>query len=449
MQAEQMVIRYGVRYANAMCAASLRRSDRHFLFLQGPHGPFFSALARQLRRAGARTSRMGFNSADESFWGGASYHAFRDPPDAFAEALAARIASDNVTDIVCYGADRPVHATALEVARTTGLTPHVFEEGYLRPYWVTYERGGANAASRAAMISLTDMSQALATSLPALHEAPDRWGDMRAHMFWGAAYHARLLAGNRDYPAFQPHRLPDYWAEFRLHLAKLLMTPGRSVVRGASTLRVRHGGFPYHLVLLQLAHDANFLNHGPFETQAAFLETVFRGFADGAPRHHHLVLKAHPLEDGREPLRPLIRRLSREFDLDGRTHFLTGGKLARLLDTARSAVTVNSTSAEQALWRSLPLRAFGDAVYDRPELVSRQPIAQFFASPSPPNREAYLVYRAFLLATSQIPGGFYGTLSRRKLLRQMPDMMLEKTDMYDRLLTPKVEADKQHIRLVV
>jgi capsular polysaccharide export protein len=42
-----------------------------------------------------------------------------------------------------------------------------------------------------------------------------------------------------------------------------------------------------------------------------FLEEVIRGFAGGAPRHHHLVIKAHPLEDGRAPLRRELTRLAR------------------------------------------------------------------------------------------------------------------------------------------
>ena len=46
----------------------------------------------------------------------------------------------------------------------------------------------------------------------AVHEAPDRWGDMRAHVFWGAAYHAVLLSGNRGYPGFRPHRDIDHAA---------------------------------------------------------------------------------------------------------------------------------------------------------------------------------------------------------------------------------------------
>ena len=109
---------------------------------------------------------------------------------------------------------------------------------------------------------------------------------------------------------------------------------------------------------------------------------------------------------------------------------------------------MNSTAAEQALWRALPLRAFGNAVYNRPEFVSTQPIDEFFANPQAPDREAYLIYRAFLLATSQVPGGFYGVLSRRKLLRQLPDLMLDPCDPYQRLLARPPATGTQHIQLV-
>lgn len=422
--------------------------DRVFLFLQGPHGPFFSALGAALRRAGARVLRLGFNTGDEAFWRGPGYLAFREPPERLDERLEALIAEHGVTDLVLYGSDRPIHVTALQAARRHGLTPHVFEEGYLRPYWITYERGGANAASPAAALPVAEMARALALGAPVPTEAPDRWGDMRAHMFWGAAYHAVLMARRGGYPGFRPHRTPGVDGEFRLHFKRLMATPLRAALRAAASLRIRYGGFPYHVVLLQLAHDANFLSHGPFPGQAEFLEPVFRGFAEGAPPHHHLVVKAHPLEDGREPLRPLIRRLTRAHGLDGRVHFVTGGKLARLLDTARSAVTVNSTAAEQALWRALPLKVFGAAVYKRPEFVSDQPIARFFEAPRPPDHASYLTYRAFLLATSQVPGGFYGALSRRKLLRQLPDLMLDTQSPYDRVFAGPIAAGPQHLRAV-
>ena len=405
---------------------------RVMLFLQGPHGPFFRRLAAALHQTGARTWRVGFNAGDEAFWDDHDcYIPFHGPAQDWPATCRALLDRLGVTDLVLYGDTRLCHAQAITAARAAGVRVHVFEEGYLRPHWVSYEREGANGNSPLMTTTLADMRRALAgedeDDPPA---APARWGDMRAHMVWGALYHFHVLRGGRRYPAFTPHRGVSVSTEFRLHLRRLMSLPARAGERHLASRRILRGAFPYHLVLLQLAHDANFRAHGPFPDQRAFIETCIHGFAAGAPAHHHLVFKAHPLEDGREPLPPLIRAAAGAGGVAGRVHYLPGGKLAPLLDHARSAVTVNSTAGEQALWRGLPLRAFGRAVYARPELVSDQPLPAFFAAPRGPDPAAYRVYRHYLLATSQIAGSYYSTAGRRRLLRVIVDRMLAAGDPY-------------------
>ena len=114
---------------------------------------------------------------------------------------------------------------------------------------------------------------------------------------------------------------------------------------------------------------------------------------------------------------------------------------------AESAVTVNSTSGEQALWRGLPLKALGDAVFNRPEFCSDQPLDAFFAAPKAPDHEAYLTYRQYLLQTSQVAGGFYSASGRKAALRRLPDMMLAASDPYDTFENSAASA-RQQIRIV-
>ena len=122
-----------------------------------------------------------------------------------------------------------------------------------------------------------------------------------------------------------------------------------------------------------------------------------------------------------------------ERGLRDRGHCVRGGKLAQILDHARAAVTVNSTAAQQVLWRGLPLKVFGAAVYAKPEFVSTLPLPDFFRRPARPDSRAYRDYRHYLLETSQIAGGFYSARGRRQLLRQVVDMMLATDDPYDAL----------------
>ena len=93
-------------------------------------------------------------------------------------------------------------------------------------------------------------------------------------------------------------------------------------------------------------------------------------------------------------------------------------------------VTINSTAAQQALWRGLPVKAMGRAVYCKPGLVSDQPLEDFLRHPDPPDRRLYKHYRNYLMDTCQVPGGFYAALSRAHALRLVVDMMLDPDDPY-------------------
>ncbi len=126
-------------------------------------------------------------------------------------------------------------------------------------------------------------------------------------------------------------------------------------------------------------------------------------------------------------------RRARDLEIAARVHVVDGGKLAALLSQARSAITVNSTAAQQALWRGLPVLAMGRAVFDKPGIVSRQTLDDFLRHPERPDARTYRDYRAYLLETSQVPGGFYAARSRAHALRLVVDMMLAPHDPYQAL----------------
>ncbi|MFV1462968.1 capsular biosynthesis protein [Phaeobacter sp. JH57H2] len=422
--------------------------QRCFLFLQGPHGPFFASLAEMLQAAGSDVWRVGFNAGDQAFWRDrASYLPYRGAPQDWPTHLETMLDDKKITDLVLYGDTRPIHAKAVSIARSRGIRVHVFEEGYLRPYWVTYERDGSNGNSRLMDMPVEQMTAALALSDMEAPLPPSHWGDTRQHVIYGALYHGCVMLLNQGYRQFRPHRALPVTREFQLYLRRLLLMPIQALERRLATRRIRNGGFPYHLALLQLEHDSAFQEHSPFASLTDFLTEVFQGFAEGAPRHHHLVVKAHPLEDGRVPIRRAVRQLAKHYGLEQRVHYVRGGKLAALLNEARTAVTVNSTAGQQVLWRGIPLKVFGRAVYDKPEFVSTQPLPEFFAAPARPDNRAYKDYRRYLLETSQLPGGFYSRKGRRQLLRQVVDMMLAPEDPYQALIQGTA-APRQQLRVV-
>ena len=126
----------------------------------------------------------------------------------------------------------------------------------------------------------------------------------------------------------------------------------------------------------------------------------------------------------------MILDQARALGVADRVHIVQGGKLAALLSQARAAITINSTAAQQALWRGLPVKALGRSVYAKPGLVSQQSLDDFLRHPEPPDLALYQDYRNYLLDTCQVPGGFYAARSRAHALRLVVDMMLDPDDPY-------------------
>jgi capsular polysaccharide export protein len=230
------------------------------------------------------------------------------------------------------------------------------------------------------------MRHALQTSTLETPPGPSHWGDMRQHIFYGAVYHLFLLFFNRAYPNFQGHRNLPVRQKFKKYLRKLLFTLPSLLRRELESRRLHLAGAPYHLVLMQLQHDSAFQAHSPFTTNKEFLDQVLHGFAKGAPRHHLLVIKAHPLEPDSPALHQIVCALAQKHQVMDRVRYVEGGKLAKTLKQARSAVTVNSTAGQQAFWRGIPLKIFGAVIYAKPDFTSQQGRADF--SPPQPDPTA-------------------------------------------------------------
>ncbi|MEO0343228.1 MAG: capsule biosynthesis protein CapA [Pseudomonadota bacterium] len=422
---------------------------RTFLMLQGPHGPFFRSLATQLRAAGHKVLRIGFNYGDRFFWGMKDYVAFTGDPKDWPEFLENLLAEMGVTDVVLYGDTRLLHQQAIDITRTRQVELHIFEEGYLRPFWISYERDGVNGYSPLSNISIEEMRDALSRLDKDVSEVPASWGELREHVFYGAVYHGLVMARPGEYKNFRSHRRRTIRAELRSHLKHMLQRPFKAVRRSLAELQIKRGGYIYSLVLLQLAHDASIQHHSSFKDMISLIRLCLQDFANGAPKHHHLVFKAHPLEDYFQPLYEYAFARAEQLGIRDRVHFVEGGRLADLLDSAHSVVTVNSTAGQQALWRGLPLRSLGRSVYNKESLVSSQPLAEFFADPKYPNKEDYLLFRRFMLETSQVFGGFYSSKGRINILRNVLPRMLRKECPYTAVLVePAERQDIPKLRLV-
>ena len=405
-------------------------TNRTFLFLQGPPGPFFRELALALAARGARTHRINLNGGDAHDWaepvGGVAPMDYRGRAIHWPAFIERVLREHTITDLVLFGDCRPMHMVAHRMARLLDVRVHVFEEGYIRPNWLTLERDGVNGHS--ALPRDADSIRAAARGLPMPPELPpigavlgrrvsNTWAYFR-HMVWGAA-------GLR-YPFYRSYRPGSivlegfgwcWWQIIRRRRAKETET-GLAALKGQN----------YFLLPLQLTSDFQIRVHSPFASMRQAADYIIASFAAHAPADTLLVLKDHPLDFGWFSWRRYTRAMARRHGIEGRIVHLPGGDLKTLADASKGVVVVNSTSATFALASGVPVAALGTAVYAIPGLVHSGPLDGFWANPSPPDASLWDAFCRVLHRRCLVRGGLSSESAMRILIANALPRLLDTGD---------------------
>ena len=386
-------------------------AGRNVLLLQGPFGPFFRRLARDLQRHGATVRRVCFNGGDWIFHPDADLvysGSIEDWP-----ALLERLLEEWRIDTVMLYADcRPVHRPVFPLCHKHGIEVFSFEEGYWRPDHITIERGRTNAAS-----ALPRDEAFLQRELPLLLPHPERWlrrlplPRTAAHQkLWAAIYHIAASLLSPLMPPRTYHRgigarelLPQLLSLWRYHRH-------RRAERGMQEKLLEHSrkeGF--FLVPLQVPVDFQVRCHSRYRDIVAFIREVTASFAAHAPAGTWLVFKQHPQDRGYNCYRKDIETFAREHGVADRVFYIHDQHLPTLLDHARGVVVINSTVGLSALFHGCPLKVMGKAIYALPGLVADVPLDEFWATAENcrPDREKLRLFMAWLVRCTQINGSFY------------------------------------------
>lgn len=382
-----------------------------FLFLQGPPGPFFAQLAAGLESEGHSCWRINFNGGDWLDWRG-SADDFTDDLETWPGYLGRVLDKKAVTDIILFGDCRPLHEAAIALANERRLRVHVFEEGYVRPDWVTLERGGVNGHS-----SLPRDPQEylhLAHGLPPVPVHPPIPASFRQRAIEAFGYFAAGCLFKFRFARYQSHRPYSAAAELAGWALRFTVRP-LARLRAALTFR-RLGQRRYFVLPLQLDSDHQIRTHSPFGGMTEAIERIVASFGEHAPADTVLVIKEHPLDNGLKGWRGIVRKIASSFDLSHRILFLEHGHIDALVAHAAGVVTVNSTTGTLALSAGTPVAVLGVAVYDLPGVTHVGELDSFWTNPGRPQLEIYEAFRRVLVARCLLRGGFSNARARAHLV---------------------------------
>lgn len=378
---------------------------KRVLLLQGPLGPFFRRLATDLTRFGAEVHKVNFNGGDWLFYPTGQIHAFRgraeDWPRFFAELLD-RLRIDAV---FLFGDCREYHRQARRIASARGLEIGVFEEGYLRPNWITLEHAGANGHS---LIPKTPAFYRNIVSHPSSQPEQDIGSSFGMAALWAMLYY---LAGSLLWPLFPHYRhhrpltLLEAWPWLRAGWRKLYYARKERSLLGRL---VRQRSKRYFLVPLQVHNDAQVCVHSPYTEVREFIEDTVTSFAQHAPRDSMLVIKHHPMDRGYHDYSQLIDRLRAQFGLGERLAYIHDLHLPTLLDHAAGVVVINSTVGLSALMHGAPTITMGSAFYDIDGLTYQGGLDRFWSeAPVVSVDQALLTGFCIYLQRSKLINGNY------------------------------------------
>lgn len=376
------------------------RPYRCFLFLQGPHGSFFPRLGTALVSGGYRVRRINLNGGDRATWpGGDGYCGLaRNWP----AHVAHYIKRHRVTDLVVFGDGRPAHAAAIAAAIAAGIRVQVFEEGYIRPDWITLEREGVNGHST--LPRDPDWYLRTAATVPPIpaHSPIPSFASGRG---WAAFfYYAEVVLQYWRFPFHRSHRDRDPVWEGITFLRRFRQ---RKKDAGRVREEVAHAfDRPFFLFPLQLNSDYQIRVHSPFGTMHGAIDIVLESFARAAPADVALVIKEHPLDSGLNGWRAVVAARATVLGIAERVAFVEGGDLPEMVAASLGMVVVNSTSGTLALAAGKPLKALGNPVYDMPGLTDARPLDTFWSAPRAPKPDIYDAFTRVLADRCLIHGAF-------------------------------------------
>ena len=382
----------------------LRRfRGRHLLLLQGPNGLFFRNVARHLERFGARVSKVNFNPGDTLFFRGPNVVYYRGDIAAWPEFFSQLVRERKIDAVLLFGDCRAYHRLAIEQSHALDLDVYVFEEGYLRPDFITFERDGVNGHSR-----LSRDPEFYREIHPKALPNPRPVGDVfpRAAWFSGTYALANTLFGWR-YPYYQHHRdlnavrQAGYWLRGGIRRALHAMRDREINARlVAGTMP------PYFLVPLQVHLDSQ-IGHSSFKTVGEFIELVVGSFAAHAPADTTLILKHHPFDRPYRDYGALINRLRSALALGSRLVYVDVINLPAALRHARGTVVINSTVGLSSVHHGTPVKCLSSPVYDIPGLTHQGPLSSFWREPGAVDANLFRSFRYFLRRNNQINGSVW------------------------------------------
>ncbi len=380
--------------------------NKNILLLQGPMGPFFKRFAQELEQKGANVVKVNFNAGDWFFFPeGLSYKGTYNDWAGYLEGL---VADKKIDKVFLFGDERPYHKLAInKVFKSRNIDIHVFEEGYLRPSFITLEESGVNGNSKIPKdASFYKKNSFIGNKLRG--DKPVVKGQFFKSMLFSVVYGLAKSIGFPVYRKYQHHRCLSPIKQAVLWLwGWLIRKPYYRICEKRSYQKIiKSYRNKYFFVPLQVHNDFQ-ISHSPYKDVKEFIEETVVSFASHAPKDTVLVFKHHPMDRPYRNYRKYLQQLSGEHQLAGRIFYFHDQHLPTLLQSAIGTIVINSTVGVSSLFHGVPVLVRGIAVYNISGLTYQSSLKDFWNDQGAVDKTLFKQYEFYLKQNNQGHGSFY------------------------------------------
>ena len=382
--------------------------DKKVLILQGPVGPFFQRLGKDLEKVGAEVRKINFNGGDWFFSDNGATN-FTGKPDEWGDFFASFIRNQKIDRLLLFGDCREYHRIAHTISHTQGIEIGVFEEGYVRPDYITFECFGVNGFSllprnREFYDQLTEDQVSTSSTISV-------GNSFYAMAWWAFLYYFFSALLFPIFRFYRHHRPLNPW-EISYWIRSFWRKQWYKVEeRTIEQTLITQWSKNYFLVPLQISTDAQVCEHSPYRSVEDFIHSIIVSFAKSSGERI-LVIKHHPLDRGYHNYEALIKKVALQYGVTKRCWYIHDQHLPTLLDHALGVVVINSTVGLSTLHHDVPLKVCGTAIYDMAGLTYQGSLDTFW-SEAPlytMDRELFKKFRGYIINHKQINGNFYAKL---------------------------------------
>ncbi len=383
-------------------------AGKNVLFLQGPIGPFFKKLDKHFRKLGAKTFKITLNAADWLFSNKDNTYPFFGTRDDWEEFIYDFLLKNAIDKVFLFGDCRFYQSKMIKTCKALSVEVFVFEEGYLRPDFITMERDGVNDLSKisrepAFYASLNEGYLETQHTLP----APVVF---RKIAFAAIFYYIAMHLFSFRYPHYVHHReqsaIKEFFRWWRSVFLKFKYRFSEKILhqklKGELSLK-------YYFVPLQTHNDFQVKVHSHFPNMEKFIEEVIYSFSRYAPPESSLVFKHHPQDRGRKDYTNFIFNFAQNLSVSNKVVVMHDVPVPICLRHTIATVTINSTVGLSSLIHQKPTMVLGKAIYDIEGMSCKgMTLDDFWTKYTIPNKNLVLKFRNYLMENTQLNGSFYG-----------------------------------------